>query len=708
MAGDDELVEIRIRLKDARRFQTDAKGVSRHVADIGDKADRTGRRMRAASLAARGFGVGIGAMAKAAKYGAVALTAMSLVGIGASISAFAESEAVMADQAAALKSTGASAWITSRALQNLAAVQSMRTGVDDEAISSAQTMLLTFTKVRNAVGKGNDIFTQANGIVGDFAVRFKKDLPGAAILVGKALNDPIKGVGALSKVGVQFDAQQKAQIKTMMEAGNVLGAQKIIMGELSTQTKGAAEAYGKTLAGSMARAKVIVGNIAEAFGGWLAPGIKSAVDMAAKFGIIVQTQIGRGASPIDAVTTAFGRLFGWQSRVMQVWKTTQAIAAGLWASLQDVGAGARDLLIAFNPFAGASGQGTGDALQRIGDMARSATQHFRAFGKWMRKGGTGAETLKGGLMALAAGVVAYKVAMLAATAATKAFMVIQAVGKAVMIAYRAFLLMRAGVSAWTIAQLLLNTALIANPIGLIVAGVIALGVGVFVLYKKVGWFRAAVQGVFGWLKKNWKLLFVIITGPVGLAVLMVVKYWDKIKDGFGAAIGWIKKHWRLVVIGLTGPVGAVVIAIVDHWGKIKDGFGSMIKWIAEKWNSLADKLSFKAKKFKGHTIMPGFSLPTVDVGNLAGGGILRAGSSFVGEHGPELASVTSDGVRIDPLPNRLANRVRGMVPDPFAGMAPAPAGGGDGPGTWEVHVYIDGDKVNTKLAKVVKRKAARK
>jgi len=55
------------------------------------------------------------------------------------------------------------------------------------------------------------------------------------------LNDPILGVTALSRVGVQFNDQQKEQIRLMQESGNVLGAQKIILKELDDQVGGTAK-----------------------------------------------------------------------------------------------------------------------------------------------------------------------------------------------------------------------------------------------------------------------------------------------------------------------------------------------------------------------------------------------------------------------------------------------------------------------------------
>ena len=122
-------------------------------------------------------------------------------------------------------------------------------GVDDEVIQSGENVLLTFKNIHNEVGKGNDIFNQATKATLDFSVAMGKDLPSAAIMVGKALNDPIKGLTALGRAGVQFTKSQVAMIKKMVKAGDVAGAQKLILRELEDQFGGSAKAAGETLAG---------------------------------------------------------------------------------------------------------------------------------------------------------------------------------------------------------------------------------------------------------------------------------------------------------------------------------------------------------------------------------------------------------------------------------------------------------------------------
>lgn len=135
-------------------------------------------------------------------------------------------------------------------------------GIDDEAIQSGQNLLLTFTKIRNETGKGNNIFDQATLAMTNLSVAMGKDLSSSAILVGKALNDPVKGVGALSRAGVQFTASQKDTIKALVDSGNVMGAQKMILKELETQFGGSAKAAGQTLPGQLNILKETFRNVA--------------------------------------------------------------------------------------------------------------------------------------------------------------------------------------------------------------------------------------------------------------------------------------------------------------------------------------------------------------------------------------------------------------------------------------------------------------
>jgi len=203
----------------------------------------------------RGLSQGTSGLRKFGKMAAIVGGAAALGGLVATlkigIDEFMGAQKVMAQTGAVLKSTGGAAKVTSKQITTMSESLMKLSGIDDEAIQSGQNLLLTFTKIRNETGAGNKIFDQATLAMTNLSVAMGKDMSSSAILVGKALNDPIKGVGALSKAGVQFTASQKDTIKSLVESGDVMGAQKMILKELETQFGGSAKAAGQTLPGQL-------------------------------------------------------------------------------------------------------------------------------------------------------------------------------------------------------------------------------------------------------------------------------------------------------------------------------------------------------------------------------------------------------------------------------------------------------------------------
>lgn len=202
----------------------------------------------------------------AAAGGAIAAAKIFDFGKGA-FDAAIESQKIAKQSEAVIKSTGGAAQITAQQIGDLATAISNKTGVDDEAIQTGENLLLTFTNVQNKAGEGNDIFNQSTKLMVDMAAAMGTDASGGAIQLGKALNDPVAGITALTRVGVSFTQEQKDQIKTMVESGDTLGAQKIILGELTKEFGGSAEAQ----ATATDKMKVAFGNMQEQIGGLLIP-----------------------------------------------------------------------------------------------------------------------------------------------------------------------------------------------------------------------------------------------------------------------------------------------------------------------------------------------------------------------------------------------------------------------------------------------------
>jgi hypothetical protein len=182
------------------------------------------------------------------------------------VQAAGESEQAIAAVNASLASMGDAAGFSSKQLQDMAEqLQGKSLFEDDEILTKVTANMLTFGNVQG------DVFDRAQKSALDLSARLGTDLQGSAIMVGKALNNPIAGLSALTKVGVSFSAQQKDQVKSMMSVGDIAGAQAIILGELERQYKGQADAARNTPYGQIQAAMMDIGNAAETVGAIILP-----------------------------------------------------------------------------------------------------------------------------------------------------------------------------------------------------------------------------------------------------------------------------------------------------------------------------------------------------------------------------------------------------------------------------------------------------
>lgn len=233
----------------------DAKGFSAGAATAGGKMDMLSSKMKSVGAGMTKFG---GAMT-------LGLT-LPIVAFGASsVKSFMDAESAVADLEAVLKSTGNVAGVTLEELTAHASALQKITKFSDEAVMSAQGMLLTFTNI------GKDIFPDATVAALNMAEKFGMDASQASITLGKALNDPIAGVGALRRIGVMLTDQQEEAVKQFMAVGDIASAQAIIMKELGVEIGGVAEAMGDTTAGKMEQLKNQFDDMKETVGAALLP-----------------------------------------------------------------------------------------------------------------------------------------------------------------------------------------------------------------------------------------------------------------------------------------------------------------------------------------------------------------------------------------------------------------------------------------------------
>lgn len=166
-------------------------------------------------------------------------------------------QSAQAQLEAAIRSTGGAAARSVGQLQGMAAQLQTLSTFSDDAVQGAQSVLLTFKKIRG------DTFDGATQAVLDLATRMGGDLRGAALQVGKALQSPTEGLTALRRSGVSFSDAQADIIKGLVETNRLADAQKLILQELTIEFGGSAAAARNTFGGALTAVKNAFGDLFE-------------------------------------------------------------------------------------------------------------------------------------------------------------------------------------------------------------------------------------------------------------------------------------------------------------------------------------------------------------------------------------------------------------------------------------------------------------
>ena len=362
----------------------DSKGIQRAIKDF-QKIEGAGNK---ATFGLRTVDKAFTNGAKnVAKYGGLLAAGLGLAATqmvkGAEVAKQADDRLVAVAKSMGLFGTQAQ-FVTARLIK-LADAQEYELGVTAETIKLTQAKLLTFKELAVTADEVGGAFDRATVAAVDLAAAGFGEASQNATQLGKALNDPIKGITALARSGVTFTAQEKEKIKALVESGKMLEAQDTLLKAIETQVGGTA------------------------------------------------------ASTVTA-TFKIGAAFGHVRDVVGML-----------------------LLPLFEKFA--------DFM--VNKVVPYATKVEEAFGE----GG-----VAGGLKFLATG-------FLNVTTNMGAF------GNTLLVLTSLFIAFRAVAIAAAISQTLFNTALLANPIGIVVAAFIALGVAVVAAYIKFEGFRKVVNAV---------------------------------------------------------------------------------------------------------------------------------------------------------------------------------------------------------------------
>ena len=220
-----------------------------------------------------------------------------------------------------------------------------------------------------------------------------------------------------------------------------------------------------------------------------------------------------------------------------------------------------------------------------------------------------------------------------------------------------------------------------GPILLIIAGIAALGVAIYVIYRNWDtiWkaMHTAIRVVWDWIKSNWPLLLGILFGPIGLAVALIIQNFDTIKKVVADAVSFIVGLWngllsffagiiaaignvgRSIWAGITGAVSgavgdikgiwndfvgwfggiasAISSAASGMWNGLLSAFKSVINAIAHAWNSTVGALHVDIPGWVPGIGGHGFSAPTIPT--LAQGGIVTQTGLILAHAGEAISPI---------------------------------------------------------------------
>lgn len=533
-------------------------------AAAGAAGARTGGRFSS------GFGGSIKSIAKTMG----ALFAAAAVGkfFKESIKGAEENLAIQRQTAQVIKTTGGAAGVTRAEVEKLSMKLAYQAGISDEAAQSTANMILTFKNIKNT---GTDkIFDQTTAAAIDMSRAMKTDGKSAAVMLGKALNDPVKGLAALARVGVTFSAAQQKQVKAMVAAGNTLGAQKLILKEVNSEFGGAAAA----IASPSERLKTMWGRLQVTIGTKLLPVIDKLVTFltvkVVPALLKVADFIGRNSAiikPLVAVVLA----------AVVVWKA--------WAKAQAVL----------------------NAVQNASPLARIVLL----------------------LAAVAAAVIyAYKHSETFRQIVHTAFSVVLAVVRSVAdfftvmvpAAFNAVVGAAQAVWNWIKANWPYLLSILIGPFGLVVGYVVKHFDQIVAFVSGIpGKLAAVARRMWSWIVDYFRIQWQIAVGLWSAAVSFVTglpgrigragaKMWDWIKTGLSAAWDWCVKKFEAILTWVGGLEAYISAAARGMW----DGLLSAAKWIynkiADAWNATVGKVSFHIPGWVPGVGGKGFSFPKMD------------------------------------------------------------------------------------------------
>lgn len=157
--------------------------------------------------------------------------------------AYQDHQKELAKMEAVINSTGAVVWTSTRELEEHAKALAKVTTKTTDEIMAMQSVLLGYKTITG------ETFDRVTAAIVDMTAVMGGDLVGTANTVGKALDNPILGMTALSRQGFIFTKQEKELVKALVESGKHFEAQEVILKQVEEAFKGVAKAQAEVTEG---------------------------------------------------------------------------------------------------------------------------------------------------------------------------------------------------------------------------------------------------------------------------------------------------------------------------------------------------------------------------------------------------------------------------------------------------------------------------
>lgn len=328
-------------------------------------------------------------------------------------------------------------------LKAYAEANELNLATDAEVIKATQAKLLTFRELGLTADDAGGAFDRATAAAIDLAAAGFGSAETNAVQLGKALQDPIKGISALRRAGITFTEAEKEKIATLVESGNILEAQNLVLAAIETQVGGTAAAT----ATASQKMQLAFDNVKETVGAALMPAFASLAEamipIAEEIAPILESAIQELSPTFEQLAASLPDLIASLTPLIPTFLELIGMITELAINLLPILVAVFDSIVPILQFVVAG-------MVAVSDIVEANIEVFSAL-----------------VIGLLAGVAAFKTFQAIQIAITTA-------QGALAVAQKLFTVVTGQA---TLAQAGLNTAMLANPIGLVIAAIAALVAG---------------------------------------------------------------------------------------------------------------------------------------------------------------------------------------------------------------------------------------